>query len=317
MKIGLALSGGGIRGIAHAGVLKALEEDGIKIDIIGGTSAGSMVASLYAVGYKPDEIYNLFKENYGKIIGESRFHFFHGIKNLVDKKTDLRGFRKGENIEEVFNTLAKNKNIDNISNVKMPLVIPTVDILDAKKYVFTNHLPEIFDKEEHMKIFYNYNFQNESMKNLQEVKSSNTIGKNDTNYITDINIGKAVRASSSFPAFFNLCTMKEHAFMDGGALDNVPVEEVKRQGADKVIAVKFDIDEIDKKCNVLDIVMRTIDIMGNKIIENELKESDYVLNIHTDKMGLLEANKIDYCFECGYEITQNHIEEIKNCLQHK
>ena len=62
MKIGLALSGGGVRGIAHAGVLKALEESGIKIDIIGGTSAGSMVASLYAVGYKPDEIYNLFQE---------------------------------------------------------------------------------------------------------------------------------------------------------------------------------------------------------------------------------------------------------------
>lgn len=305
MKIGLALSGGGIRGIAHAGVLKALEENGIKIDIIGGTSAGSMVASLYAVGYKPDEIYHSFKENYGKIIGESRFHFFHGIKNLVDKKTDLRGFRKGENIEEVFNTLAKNKDIDNISNIKMPLVIPTVDILDAKKYVFTNHLPETCDEKKLI----------DNCENLKKWETSNKL--DDTNYITDINIGKAVRASSSFPAFFNLCTMKEHAFMDGGALDNVPVEEVKRQGADKVIAVKFDIDEIDKKCNVLDIVMRTIDIMGNKIIEDELKESDYVLNIHTDKMGLLEANKIDYCFECGYEITQNHIEEIKNCLQHK
>ena len=305
MKIGLALSGGGIRGIAHAGVLKALEENDIKIDIIGGTSAGSMVASLYAVGYKPDEIYHSFKENYGKIIGESRFHFFHGIKNLVDKKTDLRGFRKGENIEEVFNTLAKNKDIDNISNIKMPLVIPTVDILDAKKYVFTNHLPETCDEKKLI----------DNCENLKKWDTSNKL--TDTNYITDINIGKAVRASSSFPAFFNLCTMKEHAFMDGGALDNVPVEEVKRQGADKVIAVKFDIDEIDKKCNVLDIVMRTIDIMGNKIIEDELKESDYVLNIHTDKMGLLEANKIDYCFECGYEITQNHIEEIKNCLQHK
>ena len=58
MKIGLALSGGGIRGIAHAGAIKALEENNIKIDIIGGTSAGSMIASLYAVGYTPDEIYN-------------------------------------------------------------------------------------------------------------------------------------------------------------------------------------------------------------------------------------------------------------------
>ncbi len=51
MKLGLALSGGGIRGIAHAGVLKALEENDIKVDVIGGTSAGGLIASLYAIGY--------------------------------------------------------------------------------------------------------------------------------------------------------------------------------------------------------------------------------------------------------------------------
>ena len=51
MKLGIALSGGGIRGIAHAGVLKALEDNNIKFDIIGGTSAGSLIASLYAMGY--------------------------------------------------------------------------------------------------------------------------------------------------------------------------------------------------------------------------------------------------------------------------
>ena len=62
MKIGIALSGGGIRGIAHAGVLKALEDNNIKIDIIGGTSCGSMVASLYAMGYTPEEIYRLFRK---------------------------------------------------------------------------------------------------------------------------------------------------------------------------------------------------------------------------------------------------------------
>ena len=50
MKLGLALSGGGIRGIAHAGVLKALEENDIKVDVIGGTSAGGLIASLYAIG---------------------------------------------------------------------------------------------------------------------------------------------------------------------------------------------------------------------------------------------------------------------------
>ena len=61
MKLGLALSGGGIRGIAHAGVLKALEENGIKPSVIGGTSAGGLIASLYALGYSPYYIYILFK----------------------------------------------------------------------------------------------------------------------------------------------------------------------------------------------------------------------------------------------------------------
>ena len=53
LKLGLALSGGGIRGIAHAGALKAFEDNNIKIDVIGGTSAGAMVSSLYAMGYSP------------------------------------------------------------------------------------------------------------------------------------------------------------------------------------------------------------------------------------------------------------------------
>ena len=56
MKLGIALSGGGIRGIAHAGVLKALEDNGIKVDVIGGTSSGSMIAMLYASGYSPSHI---------------------------------------------------------------------------------------------------------------------------------------------------------------------------------------------------------------------------------------------------------------------
>ena len=61
LKLGVALSGGGIRGIAHAGALKALEDNNIKIDIIGGTSAGAMISTLYAMGYTPYYIYMLLK----------------------------------------------------------------------------------------------------------------------------------------------------------------------------------------------------------------------------------------------------------------
>ncbi|HBY00977.1 MAG TPA: phospholipase [Rikenellaceae bacterium] len=63
-KLGLALSGGGVKGFAHAGALKALEEAGIRPDVIAGTSAGAIVAALYSAGHSPDEICSLFKGRY-------------------------------------------------------------------------------------------------------------------------------------------------------------------------------------------------------------------------------------------------------------
>lgn len=280
MKIGVALSGGGIRGIAHAGALKALIDNGISIDVIGGTSAGSMVASLFAMGYLPEEIYQLFKENVKKIIGTNTFPITFGIKSFMRKKEKIiKGLKNGEDIERLYNEFANKKGIANIQNIKMPIVIPTVDIMESKEYVFTNYLPE---KAEDI-----------------------------SQYITDITVGKAVRASSSFPAVFDLCNIKKHAFMDGGALDNVPVNEVRKQGADRVIALKFDADKIDENSNLMDIVMKTIDIMGNKIAEENLEKSDFVLNIYTDKVGLLDTQKLDECFQYGYEAVVNNLEQIK------
>ena len=65
MKLGLALAGGGTRGAAHIGAIKAFEENGIKFDLIGGTSAGSMVAALYSMGFTADEMLEILKE-FGK-----------------------------------------------------------------------------------------------------------------------------------------------------------------------------------------------------------------------------------------------------------
>ena len=282
MKIGLALSGGGVRGIAHAGVLKALEEENIKIDIIGGTSAGSMIASLYAIGYMPDEIYVSFLENYSKIIGSSKINFVNGMKHFVNKNKTSNGFRNGENIEKVFKKLASKKEINNINEIQMPIVIPTVDIMESKEYVFTNHIPEKLN---------NYN-----------------------RYINNISIGKAIRASSSFPAMFNICNINTHSFIDGGALDNVPVKEVKKQGADKVIAIKFKGEDVNNKSNIFDIVMKTIDIMGNKIIEKELEKSDYVLEINIEGVGIFDTNKLEKCFDIGYKTMKNNISELKKIL---
>jgi NTE family protein len=284
VKIGIALSGGGIRGIAHAGVLDALEKNNIKIDIIGGTSCGAIIASLYAMGYSPYHIYILFKRYAKKIAKMNSAPILSGIKNIIwNKKISITGLRNGKNIEEIYNEYATRKGIKSISQIKMPIVIPTVDITESKEYIFTNNIPQ------------------------------NATNKNQ--YITDISVGKAIRASSSFPAFFSPCRVEKHAFMDGGAMDNIPVREVKKQGADKVIAVKFDADQIDEESNIMDIVMKTIDIMGSKISEESLEMSDYILNVYTDKVGLLDVEKLDKCYKYGYDSVMNRIDDIKKKLE--
>lgn len=282
MKLGIALSGGGSRGIAHAGVLKALEDNNIKPDIIGGTSSGSIVASLYAIGYSPDEIYNLYKENASKLVEINKMPIIFSIGNFMrNKKIKISGLKTGASIEKVYNDIAYRKNIESMKDIKMPLVIPSVSLKDCKEYVFTNIIPEEKNKQ----------------------------------YITDITVGKAVRASSSFTGVFCPCEYKEHLFIDGGALDNVPVHEVKKQGADKVLAVKFDADPITKDSNIMDMVMKTIDIMGNKVSEEGLELSDFVLTVPTDKTGLLDINKADKCFEYGYNAVIDNLNKIKGILE--
>ncbi len=282
MKLGIALSGGGIRGIAHAGVLKALEDNDIKIDVIGGTSAGSLVASLYAMGYSPYYIYILFKRYSNELVEISTGPIISGIGSLMKNKISLKGLKSGKNLENVYNKIAYKKGIRKIEQIEMPIVIPTVDITNGKEYVITNKIPENEENKEQ--------------------------------YITDITVGKAVRASSSFPAVFSPCEFESHAFMDGGTLDNIPVHEVKKQGADRVIAVKFDADPITEESNIMDIVMKTIDIMGSKISEESLEMSDLVLSVYTDKVGLLDTKKLDSCYKYGYECAMQNLDKIKGLL---
>lgn len=278
MKLGIALSGGGIRGIAHAGVLKALEDNGIKIDIIGGTSSGSMIAMLYASGYSPYHIYRLFKK-YSKDIVEINTKPI--IKNyMLNKRITLKGLKTGNSIERVFDEIINKQGIYSMKDIKMPVVVPTVDLMDCREYVFTNNPPQKEDK-----------------------------------YITDISVGKAIRASSSFAAVFSPCEYKEHAFIDGGALDNIPVEEVKKQGADVVIGVKFNSDEITPDSNIMDMTMKTIDIMGTKISEENLQQADYVLNVYTDKTGLLDTQKLDSCYKYGYNAVIENLDKIKEIIK--
>ena len=280
MEIGLALAGGGIRGIAHAGVLKAF--DNIKVKAIGGTSAGSIVATLYAMGYKPYYIYVLFKKYAQEIINISNASLLNGLGNLIkSKKVGFSGLNDGIMLEKMFNEIALRKRIRLIEDIKKPLVISTVDIAEAKEYVITNCAPR---------------------DNLKD------------NYITEIEVGKAVRASSSFPAFFCPCEFKNHIFMDGGVLDNTPVLPLKQICDKKIIAVNFESDSVGEDCDVMDVIMKSLDIMGNKISEKSFEQSDLILTIPTDGAGLFDIDKLDKCYQFGYNTVMRNLKKFRDLL---
>ena len=283
MGIGIALAGGGIRGIAHAGVLKALDENGIKVDAIGGTSAGSIVAALYAMGYKPYYIYVIFKKYAEEIINIGNVPIVNRIGNFMkSKKIGLSGLNDGSLLEKLCNELASKKKVKVIGDIKMPLAIPAVDISEAKEYIFTNCAPRDNINDE---------------------------------YITEIEIGKAVRASSSFPAIFCPCEFKNHMFMDGGTLDNIPILALKNICDKKIIAVNFAADPVEENSDVMDIIMRTLDIMGNKIAEKGLEQSDFIITVPTDRAGLFDIDKLDKCYKFGYDTVMKNIDKIKEMLR--
>lgn len=282
MKVGVSLAGG-IRGIAHVGVLKALEENNIKVAAIAGTSAGSIIATLYAMGYSPYYIYLLFKRYARDIINIRSKPIINGITNFIrNNKIGIAGLSDGNEFEKMYDELARKKGFRLIGDIKMPLLVSAVDIGESKEYIFTNCA---------------------SRKNIKD------------NYITEIGIGRAVRASSSFPAIFCPCEYKNHIFMDGGVLNNLPTEELKKVYTGKIISVNFESDPVYNDYDIMNIIMKTLDIMENKLSINSLKKSDFVLTVPTDGTGLIDVDKMDICYKYGYEIAIKNIDKIRKMLE--
>ena len=126
-KVGLVLSGGGARGFAHAGALKALEEFGIKPDIIAGVSAGSVVTAMYASGMKPEEILRVFSD--------ASFTDFAEIGVPRDGFFSMEGFKK---------FLRKHIPYENIEQLPLPAVICATDLDNNRPVAFTEG--QIFER---------------------------------------------------------------------------------------------------------------------------------------------------------------------------
>ena len=286
MNYGICFAGGGIKGAAHLGAIKALEEENLKFDYISGTSSGSIIATLYAAGYSSDEMLKFFKKYAKKIKYVDPKNILILLINLfIKRKIVIKGFNEGTIIERLLNKELNKKNIRNISDIKKELLIPSIDINTGEINVFIS-------KENRAKYL------------------DNII------YINNVNIGKAVRASCSYPVVFAPCKINGKQLVDGGLRENVPWKLTKEKGADKVLSIIFD-EEKNKKnyCkNILEVASNSLGILCHEISNYDLEGADYLLKIKTEKVQLLDYKKIDELYLKGYEQTKQKIKEIKNKL---
>ena len=284
MGIGVALAGGGLKGLAHIGALQALEELGVKIEYLSGTSSGSIFASFYAMGYSVDEIKERTMKHY-KILTkiEKTPLFIAGATYLTSGVARIEGLISGENIENLVKTMSKDKPITNMNQIEIPFAITTVDTISTKECIF---LSKKIDKE-----------------NTDEV-----------DYIYDAPVATATRASMSFPGIYTPCQYGKYNFIDGGTKDNLPVKILKDMGADKTIALSFKIDEYEPKEDIFAILLRTVDIFSLQDVRVAQKEADLAIEIDCQGTTLLEITDADEVIKTGYNTIMNNKEKILKLL---
>ena len=284
MKNGLCFSGGGIKAYSHVGALKAMEERNLKFDMVAGTSSGSIIAVLYALGYSSNEMYELLNK-YTKNI---RYIDFKNIIKIIggllfSGRIIVDGLNSGNFLTKAIRQICKEKKVYKMKDIKMPIAIPAVNLQNGEVIIFSS-------KE----------VKKETRQNISD----------EIKYITDAPIEIAIRSSCSFPIVFSPCKYNEKQLIDGGVRENVAWKELKDMGASKVLGINFSSKQSKEECcdNIIDIAVRSIGLMEHELSNYELDGIDELITIETKKVGLLETSKGKYLYQKGYQITKKYID---------
>ena len=242
-KIALVLSGGGAKGCAHVGVLKALEQFNIPVDMILGTSMGALIGGLYSIGYGADQIDSLLQvQNWNQLLFDqqdpsimslsqrrmsNKFFYAMTLKNWQTLHFGSQGIVKGNNLDNLFAQLTMGFH-DSVSfdSLPIPFTCVATDLVHDRQYNFRS-------------------------------------GK----------LATAMRASMAIPGVFSPVIMDGMVLADGGMKDNFPADLARQQGADIVIGVSVK----NEKERTVDDFKGTVDVLST-IIEG-LTEAKYAENI--------------------------------------
>ncbi|MBC73448.1 patatin-like phospholipase family protein [Flagellimonas marinaquae] len=280
-KVGLVLSGGGAKGLAHIGALKKIEEAGVKIDYIGGTSMGAIVGALYASGYSAQELDSIFrKTDFSRLIQDN---VPRSAKTFYEKEDSERYALSlpFENFKVSFPQAISSG--QNIYNLLVQLLFHVKDVQDFRK------LPIPF------------------LCMATNVETGEEVLL-DSGYLPE-----AIVASGTFPSLFEPAEINEQILIDGGVVNNYPIVQVKAMGADIIIGVdvQHDLATRESLSSATEILLQINNYRTVNDMRKKSKETDVYIRPDIDEFSVIAFDRGKQIIKSGEKAAEEKLDELR------
>ena len=275
-KVGLVLSGGGAKGFAHIGVLKELEKSGVQIDYIGGTSMGAIVGGLYASGYSADQIRNIIEKT----------DFVKLLQDYIDRN-DISFFEKEHGEKYAISLPIKEK------KVGLPLGL-------SKGQNVLNYLIELLAPVDYIDNF--------SKLPIPFFCVATDIEKGEVVTLDNGSLPLALRASAAFPSLLNPVEINNRLLVDGGVVNNFPVDIMKKKGVDIIIGVNVqgELLKTDKLSSVASLLMQIINFQMYQKSDKQIELLNVYLRPDLKEYNVISFDEKDKILKEGIKNAQEY-----------
>lgn len=281
IKVGLVLSGGGAKGMAHIGAIKVLEEAGIRVDYIGGTSMGAIVGSLYAAGYTGDQLDSIFRAtDFTNLIQDN---LPRSAKTFYEKENSEKyaitlpfdnfkvsvppAYSGGQNVyNELVKFLYPVRNINDFNDLPIPFVCIATDVETGEEVILKDgYLPE------------------------------------------------AVMASGTLPSLFEPARINGKVLIDGGVVNNYPIEEVRKMGADIIIGVdvQHGLRDRESLLTATEILLQINNYQTVLDMVEKSKKTDIYIKPNMDDYSIIDFNLDDVIIKSGEDAARKNFDALK------
>ena len=282
LKVGLVLSGGGAKGLAHIGALKVIEESGVRIDYIGGTSMGAIIGALYASGYSATQLDSIFREtDFSSLIQDN---IPRSAKTFYEKQESEKyalvlpfdkfkvgfpsGLSKGQNVYNLISKLTSHvSTVSDFSKLPIPFFCVATNVETGKEVIL------------------------------------------DRGYLP-----RAVTASGALPSLFSPVVIDDKVLIDGGVVNNYPVNEVRAKGMDIIIGVDVQ-DSLKNRDNLRSAFDVLVQINNYRTINDMIKKrekTDVYIHPNIQDFSVVSFDEGKNIVESGIVAAESYREELEN-----